>query len=411
MSPISRAKQLNSLLLHSYRFKDSSGEDLTMNRFKFAFAVAPFLWSSFAAVADAQSNKQSSSGSQSPAITVRSNLVLVPALVKTKAGETVFSLTVDDFILTDNGIPQSLRLELDTDSQPLALAVIVQTGGLGAEHLPAYRHLGALLDAVIGSVPHRVAVVSFDSSPRLEQDFSADTDAAAKTIATLQEGDPGVAILDALNFGINLLREQPPAYRRAVLLFSETVDNGSQTSFEDALRAVDNTNTTIYSFGFSSTKAAVDHEASKLPLPGGTPYSNVPYAPGGCMSKDPNADPDAHGKRSVQALDCASDLLPPLRLVRMTFLAARDGFKRNVPESVAQLTGGEYFGFKDATTLSRHLITISNDVPNYYVLSFRPQSPDPGLHTLELRLKDRPELQVSARHAYWVDVEGPANSK
>ena len=367
----------------------------------------------FVATASAQSDEQSSGASQAPTITVRSNLVLVPALVKTRAGEVVFSLAADDFILTDNGIPQSLRLELDTDSQPLALAVIVQTGGLGAEHLPDYRHLGAVLDAVIGNVPHRVAVVSFDSTPRLEQDFSANTDSAAKTIATLEEGDPGVAILDALNFGINLLRKQPPAYRRAVLLFSETIDSGSQTSFEDALRAVDDTNTTIYSFGFSSTKAAVEHEASKLPvpLPGGSPYSDVPYAPGGCMSKDPNADPDAHGNRSVQALDCASDLLPPLRLARMAFLAAKDGFRRNVPESVAQLTGGEYFAFKDATTLSRHLITISNDVPNYYVLSFRPQSPEPGLHALEVRLKDRPDLQLSARNAYWVDAETAAKSK
>jgi VWFA-related protein len=366
-----------------------------------------------AATAGAQSGGQSSGASQAPAITVRSNLVLVPAMVKTRAGEVVFSLTADDFILTDNGVPQSLRLELDTDSQPLALAVIVQTGGLGAEHLPDYRHLGAVLDAVIGNVPHRVAVVSFDSNPRLEQDFSADTDAATKTIGTLEEGDRGVAILDALNFGINLLRKQPPAYRRAVLLLSEMIDSGSQTSFEDALRAVDDTNTTIYSFGFSSTKAAVEHEASKLPvpLPGGSPYSNVPYAPGGCMSKDPNADPDAHGKRGVQALDCASDLLPPLRLARMALLAAKDGFRRNVPESVAQLTGGEYFAFKDATTLSRQLITISNDVPNYYVLSFRPQSPQPGFHALELRLKDRPELQLSARNAYWVDTEAPANNK
>ena len=361
--------------------------------------------------ASAQSNEQSSASSQIPAITVRSNLVLVPALVKTKAGEVVFSLTADDFILTDNGVPQSLRLEPDTDSEPLALAVIVQTGGRGASHLRDYRDLGAVLDAVIGNVPHRVAVVSFDSRPRLEQDFTTNTDAAAKTIATLHEGDPGAAILDALNFGINLLRKQPPAYRRAVLLFSETVDSGSQTSFEDALRAVDDTNTSIYSFGFSSTKAALKHEASKLPGPGGSPYSNEPYPPGGCMSRDSDADPDAHGKRGVQVLDCASDLLPPLRLARMAFLTARDGLKRNVPESVAHLTGGEYFAFKDATTLRRHLITISNDVPNYYVLTFRPQSPQPGLHALELRLRDRPGLQLRARNAYWMDAEAAANNK
>jgi VWFA-related protein len=341
---------------------------------------------------------------------VRSNLVLVPALVKTKAGEVVFSLTADDFILTDDGVPQSLRLEPDTDSQPLALAVIVQTGGQGASHLPDYRHLGAVLDAIIGDVPHRVAVIAFASKPRLAQDFTTNTDAAAKMIATLEVGDPGAAILDALNFGIGLLREQPPAYRRAVLLCSETIDSSSQTSLEDAVRAVDDTNTSIYSFAFSSTKTAVKHEASKLPLPGGSPYSDEPYPPGGCMSHDSNADSDAHGKRSIQALDCASDLLPPLRLARMAFLTARNGLKRNVPESVAQLTGGEYFAFKDATTLIRHLITISSDVPNYYVLSFRPQSPRPGLHALELSLKDRPGLQLRARKAYWVDAGAAANN-
>jgi len=129
------------------------------------------------------------------------------------------------------------------------------------------------------------------------------------------------------------------------------------------------------------------------------------------MSKDPNADSDAHGKRSIQALDCASDLLPPLRLARMALLAARDSLRRNVPESVAQLTGGEYSAFKDATTLKRDLITMSNDVPNYYVLSFSPQSPTPGLHALELRIKDRPDLRLNARRAYWVDAAAATDKK
>ena len=331
---------------------------------------------------------------------MRSNVVFVPVLVKTKVGEMVFSLTADDFVLTDNGVPQLLQLEADTGSQPLALAVIVETGGQGAFHLADYHDLGAVLDAVIGEVPHRVAVIGFDSKPRLEQDFTADTDAAAETIGTLPKGDSGAAILDALAFGIRLLHEQPPAYRRAVLLISETMDRRSQTSFEDAIRTVGDTNTAIYSFAFSSTKQAVKHEASKLP---NGSYSQEPYPEAGCMSKDPSADPDAHGKRSVQALDCASDLFPPLRLARMAFIAASDGIRRNVPEAVAKLTGGEYFGFNNAATLKDRLIMISNDVPNYYVLSFRPKSPAPGLHALELRLKDRPQLKVSSRKAYWVD--------
>jgi len=338
-------------------------------------------------------------------IRTSSTVVLVPALVKTKTGETVFSLTAEDFILKDNGVPQTLHLETDTDSQPLALVVIVETGGQGARHLRDYDNLGPELDAVIGDVRHLVAVVGFDSKPRIAQDFTDDTDVAAKTIATLNEGDQGAAILDALDFGIDLLRDVPPRYRRAVLLITETADSGSETSLDAAVRSVSDTNTAIYSFGFSTTKEAVKHEASKIPRPGGTPYGNEPYGAGGCMSLDPGADPDAHGNRRVQALDCASDLLPPLRLVRMAFVAAKDGLKRNVPESVAQLTGGEYFAFTNATTLKRSLLTVSNDVPNYYLLSFRPESPSAGLHTLELTLKNRPELQLRARNTYWLDAE------
>jgi VWFA-related protein len=347
---------------------------------------------------------------QSPTITARSNLVLVPALVKTKSGEVVFSLSANDFTLTDNGVPQKLRMEDNTDSQPMAVVVIVETGGEGAWHLRDYQDLGGVLDAIIGGVRHRIAVVSFDSKPRLEQPFTADTDDVTDAIAGLHDGDEGAAILDALTFGIDLLREAPPQYRRAVILFSETADGGSQTSIEDAVRAVSSTNTAIYSFGFSSTRAAVNHEASKIPLPGGTPYGDTPYGPGGCMSKAPGADPDAHGNRKVQALDCASDLLPPLRLARMAFVAAKEGMKKNVPESVAQMTGGEYFAFKNEKTLQSNLIAVSNEVANYYVLSFRPQDPTPGMHALDLKLKGDPDVVMKARTAYWVEGETPAST-
>ncbi len=349
-----------------------------------------------------QANDAPESGNR---IRTSSTVVLVPALVKTKSGETVFSLTADDFILTDNGVPQKLHLETDTDSQPLALVVIVENGGQGARHLRDYDQLGSELDAVIGDVRHLVAVVSFDSKPRIAHDFTDDTDAATRTIATLNEGDQGAAILDALSFGIDLLRDVPPRYRRAILLITETADGGSETSLDDAVRLVSDTNTAIYSFGFSTTREAVKHEASKLPRPGGTPYGNERYGAGGCMSLDPGADPDAHGDRRVQALDCMSDLLPPLRVVRMAFIAVKDGLKRNVPESVAQLTGGEYFAFTNAATLKRSLLTVSNDVPNYYLLSFRPESPSAGLHTLNLTLKGGPELQLKARTTYWLDAE------
>jgi hypothetical protein len=107
-----------------------------------------------------------------PVLRRGTNLVLVPTLIKTSSGEPVFGLTANDFILTDDGIEQKISLEENTDSQPLALVIVVQTGGAGGRRLDSYRRLGPLLDSMVGAVAHRVAVVGFDSEPRIEADFT-----------------------------------------------------------------------------------------------------------------------------------------------------------------------------------------------------------------------------------------------
>jgi len=104
-------------------------------------------------------------------------------------------------------------------------------------------------------------------------------------------------------------------------------------------------------------------------------------------------------------LDCISQLAPPLRLGTMAFLAARNALRTNTTESIAQLTGGEFFHFHDARDLKAGLIAFSNDVPNYYVLSFRPTSLAPGLHALRLKIEDRRKLAIKSRSEYWIDSD------
>ncbi len=128
------------------------------------------------------------------------------------------------------------------------------------------------------------------------------------------------------------------------------------------------------------------------------------------MGKDPNPDLDANPNKLVQAYDCLTQLAPPLALAKMAAIAATDGMRRNVPETVAHLTGGEYFKLNDAKSLERNLETISNHMPNRYVLSFQPQSPHPGLHVIDLRLRDYSNLEVTARSSYWADTEATFSS-
>lgn len=392
--------------------------------------------------------------SQSAQIRTQSNLVLVPALVKTKAGELVYTLTSQDCSISDNGIEQKVTLTDGASQQPLALVVVVQTGGTGAQQLPNLRHLGTMIEAMVGNVPHHVALVTFDSKPHLQQGFTPDLADLGRAIQAMRSGDNGAAILDGLAVSINMVRKQPPEFRRAVLLISGTVDHGSQTKLSEALRVVSETNTVVYSMAFSTSKTAVKAALANTPS---SPSSNktntatatvtsnateqanlantLPTAP-----SDPNAatyslafsslsaavrtnlanapsPPSARGcaQHATQTVSgrlgeqesCASFM--PLLL-----FAARlgmNGLARNTPETVARLTGGEYKKFDNRQSLESGLYVFANDLPNRYILSFQPLSPTPGLHTIEVTLKNYPKLRVSARTSYWAEGEKKAAQK
>ena len=68
--------------------------------------------------------------------------------------------------------------------------------------------------------------------------------------------------MDGVAFAVAQLRAQPTRFRRAILLLSETIDHGSKTALSKALRLISDTNTTMYSFGFSSTQAT--HRAKRV---------------------------------------------------------------------------------------------------------------------------------------------------
>ena len=377
-------------------------------------------------------------GVRDPALTTQTSVVILPTLVRTRSGALVYTLKAEDFKLTDNGVPQTLTLERDTGGEPLALVVLVEIGGAGARQFQNYDTiappLAPMLASIVGNVPRQVAVVSFDRHPELIQSFTGDLNEAADALRSLQPGctrqhhydnctgpnpvhdkplgDNGAAILDSLEYAVGLLRTKPAGFRRAVLLVSETLDRDSETTIAQAVRDITDTNTTIYSIGYSTAKSEAVHYASRqLPT---TPDSRVkmgwmtlhnphPNPPHGCMGKDPNPDPDGTHNRWAQAYDCLVQLAPPLGLAKMAAIATVDALQTNVPETVAHLTGGEYFKLGNEKSFEHDLATVANHLPNRYILSFHPQSPHPGPHTLALSLPNFEGLTVTARTTYWAE--------
>ena len=115
---------------------------------------------------------------QAPSLRTQTDLVIVPALVRSADGQLVFTLKTDDFRLTDDGVEQNLTLEENSGGEPLALVVVIEVGGAGARQFNRYTTiappLAPMLDSIVGNVPHEVAVVTFDSHPTLLQDFTQD---------------------------------------------------------------------------------------------------------------------------------------------------------------------------------------------------------------------------------------------
>jgi VWFA-related protein len=296
-------------------------------------------------------------------------LVVVPTLVQTPDKDLVFSLKAEDFVLTDNGVPQRVTLEEET-KRPLSLVVLMQTGGDARGQFPSYLHLDTMIASLLGEAPNEVSIVNFDSQPEAASPFTTNVAEWGDAIDHPDVGDRGAAIFDSLAYGLDLLQKRPEGNRRAILLLSQEHDVGSKTPLKDVVRELGETNTAIYSVTFSAEKTAA-RQAFKDP-----PHLNKPLHV---------------GEGDYQAY---FDLSEPLRLI----LGA---MSKNTSSEVATLSGGEWSSFDNAQELTQDLGVLTNHLHNSYVLSFTPTSSEPGLHTIKVRLAHHPELLVSARSNYW----------
>jgi VWFA-related protein len=319
-----------------------------------------------------RASAQVNSSESSPTTTLQTgtSLVVVPALVQTTGKELVFSLTADDFTLTDNGVPQKVTLETDA-ARPLSLVVLMQTGGAARSHFKNYENLEAMLAAVLGGIPNQVSIVSFDSRIEGASPFTSDIAQWSDAVNHPDPGNSGAAIYDGLDYALDLLKQQPANTRRAILLISQEHDDGSQTKLKDIIRTVGETDTAVYSITFSVEKTTLKEDFKQAGPP------NKPITVG--------------DQQYVQYFQFA----PALSL-------AIGAMRKNMSAEVANLSGGEASSFDNKGDLDQDLGILTNHLRNSYILSFTPNSRKPGLHTIQVRLAHRPDLLVTARTNYWL---------
>jgi VWFA-related protein len=297
---------------------------------------------------------------QAPTLRVTTTEVLVPTLVEKKDGGILYGLKPDDFILEDNGVPQKIRVQEEMDTAPVALVVAVEAGGASVLEFDKLAKLGPLLDLFLSDPRSQVALVGFDSTQHLIQDYTHSGDEVNDELKSLQPGDGGAAILDTISYSVNLLESQPKEFRRVLLLISEERDHGSKhTKSEKLIRQIGESDVLVLSVSFSPSRAEFAHDVK-----------------------------DSGGDRTLNMVSALAMMVK--------------AFKKNVTKEIAQMSGGEYTTFTSDKRFEQRVVDAAKHMRNRYLITFSPSDSAPGLHSIRVRTAQDYGARIIARANYWL---------
>jgi VWFA-related protein len=298
---------------------------------------------------------------QSYTLKTQSNIVFVPTTVQTRHGDIIYELKQNQFVVEDNGVPQIVHLDEDTDTLGLSLVVVIQCSRSAGYEFPKLNGIGTMVDAIAGDAPREVAIVTYGSAPLLLGKFSNNVDSMAHALAQLEPcDDPEASTLDAVDYAARLLEARKNHYRHAILLISETRDHGSTKKPAEVVAALGRTNTVVDSVAFGPGKTEV--------------LNDLKYGGGS----------------------------GPIGLLVM----AVNALKRNAAFELAALSGGEYINFTTQKGFDQGLQQLTNHVHNYYLLSFQPHAeangePASGMHRIRVKIPDYPDARIRFRESYF----------
>jgi VWFA-related protein len=320
---------------------------------------------------------------QNPGITVDVKVVSVLATVRNKHGDIVRNLTKDDFVLEEDGHPQTIAYFTQETNQPLTLGLLVDTSlsqrsVLGEERSASY----SFLDHVIREDRDKAFVIHFDREVELLQDLTASRKKLESALALLEEpergsgnsgggrgqrgsrGGAGTLLYDAVYLASNELMGKQQG-RKSLIILSDGVDHGSKETLETAITSAQRADTIVYSILFAGDEGGRPNGGFGGPGWGGM----GPMGGGGGHRRYPQEQhPD--GKK--------------------------------VLDQVSKETGGHLFEVSKKLTVDQIYAAIEDELRNQYSLGYSPDKTDESLpyHKIHLTTKQK-DLTVQARDGYY----------
>jgi VWFA-related protein len=180
--------------------------------------------------------------------------------VRGKNGELIRNLSKEDFLLSEDGRPQTIRYFSRETDLPLTLGLMVDTSMsqgrvIEAERAASFR----FVDQVLREAKDHVFVVQFDMAVEVRQKLTASRQDLEKALAQvntptmrqleLQRGG-GTLLYEAVGIAArDIMRQQQG--RKALIILSDGVDFGSEIPVSTAIEEAQRADTLIYSIVFS----------------------------------------------------------------------------------------------------------------------------------------------------------------
>lgn len=317
-----------------------------------------------------------------------SQLVTIYASVRDKHGKIVANLTRDDFMLEEDGRPQTISDFVAHADAPLTIGLLVDTSEsqralIVPERNASYTFLDHLLTAKDAAF-----VIHFDREIELLQDVTSarhQLQSALQLLDTpqLNHGDGssggdarrsnlsnGRHLYDAIWLAANELMKKRQG-RKALFVISSGVDRGSHESLTDALEAAQRADTAVYTIYYAGEQndERQRRQNGRWGGPTGWPGGGGGWPGGGGGNPYPT-EPRVDGKKILL--------------------------------QISAQTGGMMFEVSKKLPLDQIYSAAEEGLRNQYRIGYAPNPPDsdPSYHTIHLTAKQK-GLQVQARQGYY----------
>jgi Ca-activated chloride channel homolog len=179
-------------------------------------------------------------------IKVETNLVSILTSVLDSNRRPVADLPKQAFQLYEEGVLQQIdRFEAET-SQPLDLALMIDTSLSALKELKFEGEAAAHFIRQVVRPGDRLALFEFSENVTEVVEFSDDVTKLQDAARRLRPGI-GTSMYDAVVFGSQELRRRPGERRRVIVLVTDAGETTSSSKFEDARRAAIGSEALLYS--------------------------------------------------------------------------------------------------------------------------------------------------------------------